>query len=101
MIKNQVFLLNDIVVQCAGNIVSDMGGEKVMLSVDNGKYYNLGQMGGEIWDLISVPISGNELVTELTSEYDVDRSECEAQVTSFLELLLKEDLIQMREAKLG
>ena len=33
-----------------GNIVSDMGGEKVMLSIENGKYYNLGEMGGEIWE---------------------------------------------------
>ena len=29
-----------------------MGGEKVMLSVKNGKYYNLGEIGGEIWELI-------------------------------------------------
>ena len=30
-----------MIVQSKGNIVSDMGGEKVMLSVNNGKYYQL------------------------------------------------------------
>jgi len=31
-----------------GNIVSNMDGEKVMLSIKNGKYYNLGEIGGFI-----------------------------------------------------
>lgn len=46
MIKSQTVSLNDYFVQGTGNIVSDMGGEKVMLSVLNGKYYNLGEVGG-------------------------------------------------------
>ena len=50
MITNQNISLNDEVSQREGNIVSDMGGEKVMLSINNGKYYNLGEMGGEIWE---------------------------------------------------
>ena len=52
MITEQMIFLNQEVTQGKGNIVSDMGGEKVMLSIENGKYYNLGEMGGEIWDLI-------------------------------------------------
>ena len=28
-----------------------MDGEKVMLSINNGKYYNLGEIGGDIWEL--------------------------------------------------
>ena len=51
MIKNQNISLNQTLSQVKGNIVSDMGGEKVMLSVNNGKYYNLGEIGGDIWDL--------------------------------------------------
>ena len=34
--------LKSVVSQVEGQIVSDMGGEKVMLSIPNGKYYNLG-----------------------------------------------------------
>ena len=29
-----------------------MGGEKVMLSINNGKYYNLVKLVGSIWELI-------------------------------------------------
>ncbi|MCY9664546.1 lasso peptide biosynthesis PqqD family chaperone [Paenibacillus alginolyticus] len=93
MIKNQALSLQDIVVQGKGNIVSDMGGEKVMLSVQNGKYYNLGEIGGIIWDAIEEPIAVKQLVANLVADYEVDQSECEQQVISFLTHLMDEKLI--------
>ena len=80
-------------VQKEGNVVSDMDGEKVMLSVHNGKYYNLGEIGGVIWGLMDAPKSIKELVDRLTAEYDVSPEECEGQVQSFLNMLKKEELI--------
>lgn len=96
MINNETISLQDCVVQGKGNIVSDMGGEKVMLSVQNGKYYNLGEIGGKIWDSIEMPISVGQLVTTLMLEYDVDQSECQQQVISFLAHLAEEGLVQIR-----
>lgn len=99
MIKNQTISLKDIVVQGTGNIVSDMDGEKVMLSVANGKYYNLGDIGGDIWELINEPVLINQLVTTLTSQYEIESPECEEQVLSFLGLLAKEGLIEVKNEK--
>lgn len=81
------------VAQSKDNIVSDMGGEKVILSIENGKYYNLGMMGGRIWDLISEPIAVGQVVAALLDEYDVERSACEDQVLAFLARLSEERLI--------
>ncbi|PHA03106.1 PqqD family protein [Bacillus pseudomycoides] len=97
MINAQKISLECQVVQSKGNIVSDMDGEKVMLNVQKGKYYNLGEMGGEIWDLIEEPITVAQLVTTLISSYNVERIECEEQVLSFLELLFKENLIYIED----
>jgi Coenzyme PQQ synthesis protein D (PqqD) len=95
MIKSQTISLESIVGQVEGNIVSDMGGEKVMLSISNGKYYNLGEIGGVIWDAIEQPLSFRELIDTLLNEYQVDRETCEQQVQTFLEMLLKEDIIMI------
>lgn len=97
MIKNQTLSLQDVVVQGKGNIVSDYGGEKVMLSVHNGKYYNLGEIGGKIWDSIETPIAVTQLVDSLVADYEVDQSECEQQVISFLTNLMDEKLIGVEE----
>ncbi|KAB7708158.1 lasso peptide biosynthesis PqqD family chaperone [Bacillus aerolatus] len=95
MITNQNISLNYEVTQGQGNIVSDMDGEKVMLSINNGKYYNLGEMGGEIWDLMQAPITVNQMVTTLLSRFQVEQDECEEQVTSFLNHLFAEGLIEI------
>jgi hypothetical protein len=95
MITNKNISLKTIVSQKEGNIVSNMGGEKVMLSVQNGKYYNLGEIGGVIWDKIEKPLTINQLVLALTAEYDVNQSECEEQVLSFLEKLVTEGLVEV------
>ncbi|MFC3884760.1 lasso peptide biosynthesis PqqD family chaperone [Bacillus songklensis] len=97
MIKKQTISLSKLIVQGKGNIVSDMDGERVMLSIYNGKYYNLGEMGGAIWDHIEKPVSVIQLVTRLMSEYEVEQSECEEQVISFLETLLEEGLLEIGE----
>lgn len=89
-------LADQTVVQSEGSIVSDMNGEKVMLSVQTGKYYNLGRTGGRIWELIASPVAVSRLVDELASEYEVERSLCERQVVAFLQSLRKEALIDVR-----
>ncbi|PGK22489.1 PqqD family protein [Priestia megaterium] len=86
---------NTLVSQKTGNIVSDMDGEKVMLSIQSGKYFNLGEIGGEIWELIKEPTSIHNLVTTIQSQYDVAQDECEQQVTAFLNQLVEEELIMV------
>ncbi|PRS39182.1 PqqD family protein [Bacillus sp. RJGP41] len=74
-----------------------MDGEKVMLSVQKGKYYNLGKLGGEIWDLMKEPVTIQELVTTLQSQYDVSQTECEKQVTDFINQLLEQGLVKIED----
>lgn len=93
MSKNTIIALEYTVVQNKENLVSDMDGEKVILSIQNGKYYNLGKVGGKIWELIEAPISVHNLTDALVAEYEIDQSVCEEQVISFLEQLLEEGLI--------
>jgi hypothetical protein len=94
LIKTAYISKAHIVSQVGGSIVSDMGGEKVMLSVRKGKYYNLGEMGGEIWEQIKEPVSVDKLITRLTDKYDVQETSCEREVISFLNHLIEEGLVQ-------
>ncbi|MFB9330990.1 lasso peptide biosynthesis PqqD family chaperone [Paenibacillus aurantiacus] len=80
--------------QVEGNLVSDMNGEKVMLSIASGKYYNLGQVGGAIWERLQAPATIASVVDQLTNEYEIDRDTCESQVIRFIESLLKEGLVK-------
>ncbi|MCM3161723.1 lasso peptide biosynthesis PqqD family chaperone [Metabacillus litoralis] len=95
VMKGKDILMEQIINQVPGNIVSDMAGEKVMLSVEKGKYFNLGEVGGEIWSLIEEKKTVNQLVSELVEQYDVEFDKCKSQVLTFLEVLREEELIQI------
>ncbi|WP_456277318.1 lasso peptide biosynthesis PqqD family chaperone [Bacillus sp. AK128] len=95
MLKIEFITLEDAIQQSEGNLVSDMDGEKVMLSIQNGKYYNLGEVGGEIWDLIQTPKNISQLVSSLTEKYEVEKTECEQHVLSFIQHLYEENLIKV------
>lgn len=86
----------DLIIQSEGFLVSDMDGEKVMLSIENGKYYNLGQIGGRIWELASSPVTISGLTEQLVSEYEIEPEVCEQQVQLFLKQLVDEGLVQVK-----
>ncbi|CAH1206593.1 lasso peptide biosynthesis PqqD family chaperone [Paenibacillus sp. JJ-223] len=85
----------DRITRKEGNLVSDMGGEKVMMSIQSGKYYNLGTTGGRIWELLSEERTVSGIVDVLSSEYEVDPQVCLSSVTAFLEHLSREGLIDV------
>ncbi|SDO00225.1 lasso peptide biosynthesis PqqD family chaperone [Alkalicoccus daliensis] len=90
-------LANQYVTQAAGNVVSQMGSEKVMFNTARGKYYNLGETGGEIWDIMAGPVQIKDIVARLQETYNVSESECRYQVEVFLEMMRKEELIVLGE----
>ena len=95
MLKTEKISLNSRFVQIEGNVVSDMDGEKVMLNIAKGKYYNLGEVGGAIWDIISKPTEVNEIVSTLLTQYEVENKSCESEVVAFLNTLINEGLIRI------
>ena len=87
--------LDFLIVQAEGNIVSDMDGEKVMLSIKNGKYYNLGEVGGFIWECIQQPKSIANIIEEVIATYNVTSEQCEVDIIPFIEMLKEENLIEV------
>ena len=76
-------------------VVSDIDDEKVMMSVENGQYYNLDSVGSRVWELIVKPVKVSELIDALLLKYDVDRETCERDVLAFLSELHKDGILQV------
>ncbi|HEX7055607.1 MAG TPA: lasso peptide biosynthesis PqqD family chaperone [Bacilli bacterium] len=93
--RNQSINPDDLVVQAKDLLVSNMDGEKVMMSIQSGKYYNLGRTGGAIWDMMESPVAVRKLLDNLTETYDIDAETCKEQLLDFLRNLLREHLIQI------
>ena len=76
-----------------GLMTADMNGSAVMMDVVTGKYYNLGQVGGRIWELLEEPMTLAALVKKLTAEYDVSAEQCRTDILPFLNTLLERGLL--------
>ena len=76
-----------------GLMTADMNGSAVMMDVMTGKYYNLGQVGGRIWELLEEPATLAALVQKLTAEYDVSAEQCRTDILPFLNTLLERGLL--------
>lgn len=87
--------LHQLIRKVDGSLVSDMDGEKVMLSIKSGKYFNLGRIGGRIWELMEGPMTASEIAHRLISEFDVTLELCEQHVLDFLQQLYAEQLIEL------
>lgn len=93
MSTTQALSLETVLAQREGNIASDMDGEKVMLNVKNGKYYNLGEVGGEIWSALDTPSTVKEVAARIQEIFEVPAEIAQQDVLAFLQSLLEEDLV--------
>jgi hypothetical protein len=80
-------------------VTANMEGETVMMSVETGKYYNLGAIGGEIWEMLGTEKSFSQIIDELVDRYDVERAQCAKDTTAFLEHLRSQGLITVQEGE--
>lgn len=84
---------NTVLSRREGLMAADMNGSAVMMDIMTGKYYNLGEVGGRIWELLEEPMSVSTLVKKLTAEYDVSAQQCRADIEPFLNTMLNRGLL--------
>jgi len=93
--------LNSIIQRDSEVICSEADQDLIMVSIASGCYYGLSDVAREIWDTIEHPKRVSDLVGGLTASYDVNPSLCEEQTLSFLEALLEEGLLQVKDGSAG
>lgn len=77
-------------------IASEVENELVMMSLENGKYYGIDSIGGDIWKMVEAPLKVSEICERLMKEYKVDASICENDVLEFIEQLKEQGLIEIK-----
>ena len=82
-----------ILTRKSGLMTADMNGAAVMMDISTGKYFNLGQTGGRIWELLEQPMTIEKLLQTLTAEYDVSYERCKADTLPFLQKMADKGLL--------
>ncbi len=79
-----------------GNHVETLvDGEVVLMHLDNGRFFSLGQTGRRTWELLDDHSSLKALVGAMIAEYDVSAEQCEADLRDILTALDQRKLITL------
>ena len=78
-------------------IAAEADQDLIMVSIASGYYYGISNVAREIWDAIERPKRISDLIQDLTTTYNIDQTSCEDQTLSFLETLLKEGLVRVKD----
>lgn len=74
-----------------------LDGEAVIINNETSYYYSLNKTGTYIWSLlIDDDMSVDEIVENVSSEYELDEEEIRGDITAILENLYKEKLVERK-----
>lgn len=76
-------------------VFAEVDGEVVLLSVSNGRYYQVGPVGTAIWKMIERPCSVRSICERLQERFEVDEERCRTDVLAFLHEMLEDDLVRV------
>lgn len=86
-------------IQAARDALSgDFGAEQVILSLRDGVYYGLEDVGARLWALIQQPAALTDVLRTLGDEYDVEPAQLERDVRALLDELVARGLVEVRAA---
>jgi hypothetical protein len=76
-------------------LTAEVDGEIVMMSIEQGRYFGLDDIGSDIWKRIEQPCSFAALVDRLTADYDADRATIAADVQALLGRMAAQDVVRL------
>lgn len=88
------FTSDSCVVVSDEQVSTSLGGEAVILGMDDGVYYGLDAVGARVWALLATPRRVSDLVHAITGEFDVTPEQCERDVLSLLDELFARRLVR-------
>jgi len=86
-----------VVAATKDQVSSDLAGEAVILSLQTGMYYGLDDVGVHIWELLRTPTCVADIRDTIVQQYDVEPEACERDVLNFLQQLVDQGLIEIRD----
>ncbi|HTE44953.1 MAG TPA: PqqD family peptide modification chaperone [Gemmatimonadaceae bacterium] len=76
---------------------ANVGGRVVLMSAEAGNYYDLDEVGSDIWDRLAQPVLVSDLCESLVASYDGTPDQIKRDVLVLLGELAAQELIDVRQ----
>ena len=87
--------MNSKIARSEDVLTSEVDGDVVMMSIEQGTYSGLDKIGSEIWRLLEKPMRIADICSAMTVRFDVTKADCEKDVLAFLNDLASDNSIHV------
>lgn len=87
--------LSSVVERHPGLISAEMDGEVVMMSIEHSAYFGLNEVATAVWAELEQPSPVSEICDRLLAKFEVERTECEADVLELLNEMQERDMVKL------
>ena len=87
------FASDQRIVRSSETLATEVDGEIVLISIKDGRYFGLDQVGSEIWRRLADPKRVDDLCAELQDHFDGDPELIAREAVDFLGTLADSDLV--------
>jgi hypothetical protein len=88
--------LDSVVTRCEDIVAGVVDADLIMMSIENGKYYQLNPSAGQIWNLLEQPRTVTEICKMLSKDFKVTPDACQKDVFNFLNELVSRKIVMIR-----
>lgn len=79
----------------AGTLVSELGGEAVILHLDSEQYFGLDEIGARMWQLLTTSDSVSAAYEQMLEEWDVEPDRLRTDLVELIEELRQHGLVEV------
>lgn len=76
-------------------LTAEVDGEIVMMSIEQGRYLGLDEIGSDIWKRIEPPCSFAALIESLATDYEADRATIIPDVQNLLGRMVEHNVVRL------
>ena len=76
-------------------LFSEIDQDKVMIDIERGAYFGMNPVAGEIWDMLEVPQTPQQVIEKLLALYEVDVETCQTETMQVLQRMARLKLIEL------
>jgi hypothetical protein len=93
-------MINPLLIPAEGIVYSKVEGEVVLIKIDNGKCFGMNKIGSAIWSEVTRHATASEISSRVlarcNNQFTHSPDEVTAEIHSYIQLLITEDLIQAK-----
>ena len=81
-------------------VTNEIDGNIVMMSISEGTFFGLHDVGSAIWYLVENPTTIENIIIHILEKFDVSKEQCQSDILRFIEAMIEKKTLILKMWKM-